>query len=103
MQIIWSERAFERRMAIEDYIFCSFGYEAYQTYQEQIEDWKRIVVANPRAGAIEPILEGARKEYRSFSIGDLTKCIYYIENDFIVFVDWWDTRRCPASLTKGLK
>ena len=28
-QVLWSERAFARRQAIEDYILYSFGYAAY--------------------------------------------------------------------------
>ena len=103
MQIIWSERAFIRRQAIEDYILYSFGYVAHAKYIEEVETWKNAVLANPEIGAKEPLLEGMRKEYRSYTIANQTKCIYYIEDDFIVFVDWWDTRRSITNLKIGLK
>ena len=70
---------------------------------EAIEDWKKMVLENPQIGKVEPLLEGMRKEYRSYVISELTKCIYYIENDFIVIVDWWDTRRGIKTLTQGLQ
>ncbi len=102
MQIIWSDRAFVRRQAIEDYILYSFGFAAHAEYVEAIEEWKRLVKENPYIGKIEPLLEGMRKEYRSYVISKLTKCIYYVEEEFIVVVDWWDTRRGIKTLTSGL-
>ncbi len=102
MHIIWSNRAYVRRQAIEDYILFSFGFAAHAEYVAAIEDWKKIVLENPQIGKVEPILEGMRKEYRSYVISELTKCIYYIEDDFIIVVDWWDTRRGIKTLTQGL-
>ena len=103
MRIIWSDRAFVRRQAIEDYILFSFGFAAQAEYVEAVEDWKKLVLSNPQIGKVEPLLEGMRKEYRSYVISKLTKCIYYVENDFIVVVDWWDTRRGIKTLTQGLQ
>ena len=103
MRIIWSDRAFVRRQAIEDYILFSFGFAAHAEYVEAVEEWKKIVLENPNSGRVEPLLENMRKEYRSYVIAKLTKCIYYVENDFIVVVDWWDTRRGLKTLTQGLQ
>ena len=103
MRIIWSDRAFVRRQAIEDYILFSFGFAAHAEYIEAVEDWKKLVLDNPSIGKIEPLLVNMRKEYRSYVIAKLTKCIYYVENDFIVVVDWWDTRRGIKTLTQGLQ
>ena len=102
MQILWSEKAFARRQAIEDYILYSFGYAAYADYVQAVNDWKNCVKQNPCIGAIEPILVGKRKEYRSFGIANQTKCIYYIEDDCIMIADWWDTRRSITPLKKDL-
>ena len=102
MEIIWSERAYVRRQAIEDYIIYSFGYTAYEDFLEKVDEWKKLVLANPKAGKVEPLLAGMRKEYRSYPIGKLSKCIYYIEGDFIVFADWWNTRRGIQNLISGL-
>ena len=81
----------------------SFGFAAHAEYVEAIEDWKKLVLDNPQIGKEEPILEGMRKAYRSYVISELTKCIYYVENDFIIVVDWWDTRRGIKTLTQGLQ
>ena len=101
-QILWSERAFARRQAIEDYILYSFGYAAHADYVEAVNEWKSIVRENPYAGPIEPVLEGGCKEYRSVVIANLTKCIYYVEDDCIMIADWWDTRRSVSQLKQNL-
>ena len=102
MEIIWSDRAYVRRCAIEDYILYSFGYAAYAEFLERIEEWKKLVLANPKVGRVEQLLTGMRKEYRSYPIGKLSKCIYYIEGDYIVFADWWNTRSGIQRLRGGL-
>ena len=101
-QILWSERAFARRQAIEDYILYSFGYAAHAEYVEAVNEWKSIVRENPYVGPVEPVLEGGRKEYRSVVIANLTKCIYYVEDDCIMIADWWDTRRSVSQLKQNL-
>ena len=102
MKIIWSERAFERRRAIEDYILYSFGYAAYVEFIEKVNEWKELVLTNPEVGKEEPLLTGMRKNYRSYPVDKLSKCIYYIEDDFIIFVDWWNTRNGIQQLKRGL-
>lgn len=102
MQVIWSERAFERRRAVEDYILFSFGYKAYEEFVGKVDEWKSRVVENPGIGREEPLLKGMRKKYRSYLIGKLSKCIYYEEGDFIIVADWWDTRRKISNLKRGL-
>ena len=102
MEIIWSERAFVRRRAIEDYILYSFGYTAYAEFLEKVNEWKQLVMSNPKAGKVEPLLARMRKEYRSYPIGKLSKCVYYIEGDYIVFADWWNTRSGVQKLKRGL-
>ena len=102
MQILWSERAYERRQAIEDYILYSFGFVAYSEYLEAVEEWKKAVKENPNIGKEEPLLMGLRKKYRSFVIADLTKCIYYVENDCIMIADWWNTRCSTTNLKSEL-
>ena len=102
MQILWSERAYARRQAIEDYILLSFGHVAWSQYVEAIEEWKKLVRKNPQIGPIEPLLEGGRKQYRSFVIANQTKCIYYVEDECIMIADWWDTRRSITHLTSNV-
>jgi len=60
MRIIWSDRAYVRRQAIEDYILFSFGFAAHADYVEAIEEWKKTVLENPQIGKVEPLLEGKR-------------------------------------------
>ena len=102
MEVVWSERAYVRRQAIEDYILCSFGFAALRNYEDEVDAWVETLRSNPKAGPVEPILANMRKEYRYFVVEDLTKGIYYVEEDRLVIVDWWDTRRSLDTLKKGL-
>ena len=102
MQVIWSERAYVRRQAIEDYILYSFGFVALRNYEDAVDAWVETLKASPLTGQIEPILQNMRKEYRYFVVEDLTKGIYYVEDDKIIIVDWWDTRRSVNTLKEGL-
>jgi len=95
-QVLWSERAFARRQAIEDYILYSFGYAAYADYVEAVNEWKNVVRENPCVGAVEPLLVGGRKEYRSVVIAN------QVEDDCIMIADWWDTRRSIVQLKQNL-
>jgi len=103
MQIFWSERALTRRQAIEDYVLFAFGFPAYQDYIDAIDEWKKVLLENPNAGKEEPILAGMSKEYRSFVVRSLSKGIYYVENDAINIVDWWDTRRDIKEASKNIE
>ena len=101
--IYWSERAFVRRQAIEDYILYSFGRKAHADYIKEINRWKVSLKNNPYLGQAEPILEGMSKEYRYFVVANQSKGIYYVEENDIFIVDWWDTRRSIERLKTGLQ
>ena len=103
MHIYWSERAYIRRQAIEDYILYSFGRRAHTDYIKEINRWKETLRNAPFAGQVEPNLEGMRKEYRYFVVANQSKAIYYVEGDGIYIVDWWDTRRSIEKLKSGIE
>ena len=102
MRIQWAERAFVRRQAVEDYILYSFGRQAHAHFVREIRHWKQLLMENPYLGQVESTLEGMSKEYRYFVVLNQSKGIYYVEDDCINIVDWWDTRRSIENLKSGL-
>lgn len=93
MKVIWSDKALLRKEAIEDYIFEYFGLEAFVRYQAAVNKWVDSLQVSPYIGVMEPLLDCSKREYRSFVVAGLSKGIYCVENDVIMIVDWWDTRR----------
>ena len=64
-------------------------YKVYQT--ERLLEW------NPNLGPAEPYLADAPVLYRSIVVNRLNKIIYWINDDVIEIVDFWDTRREPTA------
>jgi plasmid stabilization system protein ParE len=51
----------------------------------------------PRAGQIEPLMEGMKFEYRRLVVGNF-KVIYRIDGEWIRITDFFDARRDPRSM-----
>ena len=49
----------------------------------------------PSLGKIEPLLADRSRLYRSVVLTRQNKIIYYIQDDTVYIVDFWDTRREP--------
>lgn len=57
----------------------------------------------PELGRIEPLLQDRSKSYRSLVATKYNKIIYYVDDDKIYIVDFWDTRREPKAQVSRLK
>ena len=100
--INWSKRAERSYGQIFDYIADEFGKTRAQKYAAKVYTETNKLHANPRLGQEEPLLEGARYEFRRLVIEDLTKVIYRITDDSIEIADVWDTRQDPKELVQRL-
>ena len=56
---------------------------------------EKLLVNNPQLGAIEPLLADLPVVYRSIVVNRLNKLVYWINEDTIEIVAFWDTRREP--------
>ena len=52
---------------------------------------------HPNIGPIEPLFDACPIAYRSIIINGLSKMVYYIDDETIYIVAFWDTRREPQS------
>lgn len=101
-QINWSKRAERSYGQILDYIAGEFGKTRAKKYAVKVFVDVSKLPTNPRLGQEEPLLEGARYEFRRLVIEDLTKVIYRITDDSIEIADVWDTRQDPKELVQRL-
>lgn len=95
MEIIWAEEAFRIWQDTIDYIVKEFGVLAAEKFHKKTEEWLNLLSSSPLAGKTEPLLNNRSRTYRSIVITKQNKLIYFIENETIFIVDFWDTRREP--------
>ena len=95
MEIIWAEEAFRAWQDTIDYIVEEFGVRAAEKFYKKTEEWQDVLSSSPKAGKIETLLNNRSRSYRSIVITRQNKLIYYIEDETIFIVDFWDTRREP--------
>lgn len=97
-QIHWSRRAEQSYGKIIDYIAAQFGKPRARKFVKDVYSEVEKLPANPGLGQVEPLLEGARYEFRRLVIKDLTKVVYRITERRIEIVDVWDVRQDPKEL-----
>jgi len=103
MEIIWAEEAFRAWEDATDHIAQEFGTRAAERFYKKTEEWLEVLSSSPSAGKTEPLLKDRSRSYRSIVITKQNKLIYYIEDETIVIVDFWNTRREPKQQAEKLK
>lgn len=103
MEIIWAEEAFRAWQDTIDYIVEEFGVRAAEKFYKKTEEWQNVLSSSPMAGKTEPLLNNRSRLYRSIVITKQCKLIYYIEDETIFIVDFWDVRREPEALAAQVK
>ena len=98
MRVVWAELASIALKSTSDYLFEEFGVQQQDEFLADIEHLMMLVAANPRMGKREPLLSGLSCPFRSFVVNSYNKIIYTISDGIIEIVDFWDTRRDPATL-----
>ena len=96
MEIIWADEAFSAWKDTIDYIIQEFGVRAAEKFYKKTEECQDCLTTSPLIGKIEPLLKNRSRSYRSLVINKHSKLVYYIENETINIVDFWDTRREPT-------
>ena len=102
MKIIWVESA---RTDLEDiYIFIKeksekAAIEIHNTILDEVE----FLNSFPQIAAIEPVLAGLPKIYRSLVVENIYKVIYYVDCEIIYIIAIWDCRQNPNKLKSKIK
>ena len=103
MKIIWTESAQKSQDAAAAYIFNEFGAMPLIDFYKNLDEIEEDLSDFPELGRIEPLLQDRSKSYRSLAATKYNKIIYYVDDDKIYIVDFWDTRREPKAQVSRLK
>jgi plasmid stabilization system protein ParE len=103
MKIIWTESAQKSQDAAASYIFNEFGAMPLIDFYKNLDEIEEDLSDFPELGRIEPLLQDRSKSYRSLVATKYNKIIYYVDDDKIYIVDFWDTRREPKAQVSRLK
>lgn len=103
MKISWSKKAGKNVRHTASSIYLKFGHKASQGFYQKIQQASNILSTFPFIGKKEPWLLDCPVPYRSIVVNRLNKIVYYIDNDTIKIVDFWDVRREPKELVEGLE
>ena len=100
MTLIWSDDAIQSVDNTADYIEKEFGILRSIEFLQDVIDRANGLITNPRSGAIDDLLEGARHEYRSVPIGEQSRLIYRIDGNVVRLEFLWNNRMNPITLRK---
>ena len=103
MRIIWTNSAQQSQDAAADYIFDEFGAMPLLDFYNNLDEIESNLIAFPKMGKVEPLLQDRSKLYRSIVASKHNKIIYCIDEDIIYIADFWDTRREPKAQANRIK
>ena len=98
MKVIWIPFAQNEVRKTARYINKEFGKESRDQFINEVRNVSRLLGENPNLGKPEPLLAEYTKMYRSYVMNHLNKIIYWIAENQIEVVDFWDVRRDPMTL-----
>ncbi|MBR5936464.1 MAG: type II toxin-antitoxin system RelE/ParE family toxin [Bacteroidaceae bacterium] len=98
MKVIWMPFAQNEVRKTARYINKEFGKESRDQFISEVRKVNRLLGENPNLGKPEPLLADYAKKYRSYVMSHLNKVVYWISDNQIEVVDFWDVRRDPTTL-----
>ena len=102
MKIQWTKRARKSANEVGAYILQTFGEGTFDKFLQELAHTGQLLQTTLNLGHIEPLLEKRTYAYRSVIIHKRSKMIYRIDGENIYIVDFWNCKREPKKLTKGL-
>lgn len=102
MKVIWLTNAQEALLKTAEYVGEIFGEKKQLELLDEVELCNKLLSQHPFMGRMEPELADRTIEYRYLIVKRLNKIIYNVDNDIIVVADFWNTRRNPKNLVKGV-
>lgn len=100
MRIIWSDAAIESVDNTADYIEDVFGTVRSIAFYKEVQSRADALLQFPKRGRVDQSLTGGKYEYRSLSVGRLSRLIYRIDGDTIRILYLWNNRRNPIVLRR---
>ena len=103
IKIHWTKESREQWRKTALYIQHEWGVSALRKFVENTEKIQNQLMEFSYFGKIEPLLADRSKLYRSIVLSKQNKIIYYIQDDTIYIVDFWDTRCEPKKQARKTK
>ena len=95
-----AQQAFEH---IYDTFFEFAGKRYADQMVDRVDDRLNTLLKHPFIGHPETLLSIRSRDYRAIYINKNYRMIYYVSNDTIWIVDFWDRRNNPAKLLLRVK
>ena len=103
MKVEWDPKAKEARSQVADYIRREFGAKRKIRFLQEVRETTKKLSKAPYIGQIDPLFADRAKTYRSVIVNGLNKMVYYIDEDTIRIVAFWDTRSEPEGQAEQVK
>ena len=100
MRLVWDKEAFDLVLRTADEIAEESGELSSNKFLTQVLQAANLLIEQPNYGQKEPLLRKSKIPFRRVVIGKLNKLIYFVDNDVIKIVDFWNTRMNPRDLAK---
>ena len=100
MKVKWSDFAQNEFFKTVEYIDENFGANTRKKFVNEVRYVDSLLETQPYIGRKEPILEKAPLLYRSVKVGEVNRMVYYVGEQIIEIVDFWDMRRNPELLAE---
>lgn len=103
MKVIWLPLAKKQLRIVVAYIHKEFGPSVKNSFLREVHNANTLIGRNPQIGKVEPLLDELPDLYRSFVISRMDKIVYYVVENHIEVVAFWDCRREPERLVSEVK
>jgi plasmid stabilization system protein ParE len=102
MKVIITNTAECQIAETSDYIEQAWGRVNKIKFRKKIQKAISLLRQNPNLGALEPLLKQHAKQYHSIVATQYNKIIYFVNDDHIEIVAFWDVRREPTKLANEI-
>ena len=103
MRVEWTEHAKEQKKQIANYIRKRFGIRYATEFKHEVDQSVKRIMLHPNIGPLDPLFDDCPIAYRSIIINGLSKMVYFIDDDTIYIVAFWDTRREPKKQAEQIE
>lgn len=103
MRCIWQKPARQNVTDIVAYLIFYFGTNAKKKFMAAIKRTVKLLAQQPEMGTIDPLFSDRSETYRSIIVANRNKMVYYVRNNTIYIVAFWDCRQDPMAQAQKVK
>ena len=97
MKVHWEPRAKMALRQVAAYIRKEFGTKRAKRFKQEVDDTVNQLLRSPGIGQIDPLFSDRAMTYRSVIINGLNKLVYFVKEDTVYIVGFWDIRQEPKN------